>query len=323
MLRRLLFLTALLAASPAHAVDEKAMNEAVRRNHIVPAYAQLSAATGAFADLAAKGCADREALRGGFEATVNAWEGVQHIRFGPAEWFDRGARFEFWPDPRDIVGRQLAGIFTKRQIPAFEDSSVAIQGLTALERVLWDDDGRKLADSFVCRWVSAATAGLAAMARDMEAEWRADKFFATRPAVDSARDVFKALHLAVELVADHKLARPLGANAAAARPHLAEFWRSRLSGQAVAANLDAAADLFAAMVPFVPDQALADEVTRRLSALRAKARGLDLDAGFADPAARPEIDGLRKDLRALKELLATRMTAVLDLPLGFNGLDGD
>lgn len=319
----LILVLALLGAASAHALDEKAMAEAVRTQHIVPAHARLAAATGALAALAAKGCTGRAALRDAFSASVVAWQGVQHLRFGPAEWFDRGQRFEFWPDARNVVGRQLAELFARRRMPDFEGGSIAVQGLTAIERALWDEDGRKLADEFACNWLAAATVRLAAMAREMDAEWRADKYFASRPAVDSARDVFKALHLAVEIVADHKLARPLGASPAAARPQLAEFWRSRLSGAAVAADLEAAAGLFAAMAPFVPDRPLAADVARRLSAARDRARGLDLDAGWANPAVRPAIEALRRDLRALKEILATRMTASLDLPLGFNGLDGD
>lgn len=319
--RLALFLLAI--ATPAQATDYKAIAADAAQRHILPAYETLARATDAFAASAENGCADVARLRRDYAAAALAWQSAQHLRFGPADWFDRAARFEFWPDTRNVVGRQLADILAKRELPDAKTASIAVQGLTPLERVLWDDDGKKLDGDFACRYAGATAAHLAAMAREMAAEWRADKFFAERPAVDSARDVFKALHLAVELVADHKLARPLGPNAANARPRSAEFWRSHLSGPAVAANLAAAADLFAAIAPHVADQALAADIARRLAAAQTRAKALDLDAGWAAPSIRPAIEALRKDLLALKEILATRLTADLDLPLGFNGLDGD
>ncbi len=323
MRKTLLAFCFLAFAAPAHATEYKAIAADAARGHILPAYERLAGATAEFADAAGKGCADIAGLRRRFAAATLAWQGAQHLRFGPADWFDRAARFVLWPDTRNVVGRQLTDVLAKRELPDFKTASVAVQGLTALERVLWDDDGKKLADDFACRYLGAVAAHLASIARDMESDWRADRFFATRPPVESARDVFKALHLAVELVADHKLARPLGPNAANARPRLAELWRSRLSGPAVAANLAAAVDIFAAMAPHVSDTALAADITRRLAAARDRAKTLDVDAGWAAASIRPSIEALRKDLLALKEILATRLTADLDLPLGFNGLDGD
>lgn len=323
MRKILLALILLAVAAPAQATDYKAIAAGAARGHILPAYERLSRATAAFAAETGKGCADVAGLRRSYAAAVLAWQGAQHLRFGPADWFDRAARFALWPDTRNVVGRQLAEILAKRELPDFKTASIAVQGLTALERVLWDDNGRKLADAFACRWTGAVAAHLAAMARDIESDWREDRFFATRPPVESARDVFKALHLAVELVADHKLARPLGPNAANARPRLAEHWRSHLSGPAVATNLDAAVDIFASIAPFVTDTRLAEDIARRLDAARDRAKPLDLDAGWANLAIRPGIETLRKDLLALKEILGTRLAADLDLPLGFNGLDGD
>src|SRR3546814_8760499 len=61
---------------------------------------------------------------------------------------------------------------------------------------------------------------------------------------DATLDLFKSLYTAVELIADHELARPLGGSIDQARPHLAEAWRSQRSMRNIVINLKAAQDLY-------------------------------------------------------------------------------
>ena len=143
---------------------------------------------------------------------------------------------------------------------------------------------------------------------------------------EATLDLFKSLHTAVELVADHKLARPLGESAKAARPRLAESWRSETSLANVSANLRAARDLFDRLRPGVSDAALVNEIIARFDAAAAAA---DAAARIARngrrrsrPAAR-RCERLRREALALKRLIAERLTVALDLALGFNALDGD
>src|SRR5690606_27056501 len=144
-----------------------------------PAYAQLAAATAALDEAARASCSDVPRLQAAWREAMAAWQGVQHLRFGPGELFQRNARFAFWPDARDVAGRQLTALFAKREADAltprsFAIGSVAVQGLTALERALFEPDGAaKLAqDDYRCAWLRAASANVAGMARETEAEWR-------------------------------------------------------------------------------------------------------------------------------------------------------
>ena len=80
---------------------------------------------------------------------------------------------------------------------------------------------------------------------------------------------------------------------------------------------------------FVRDVAQAPEIDTRLR------RGLDqciaavdkipvpLDSAVKSGRARPAVERLRKEVRALRHLVAEQLTTALDLPLGFNALDGD
>ena len=50
---------------------------------------------------------------------------------------------------------------------------------------------------------------------------------------------------------------------------------------------------------------------------------VSLDLAVKSQRARPAVERLLKDVRALRHLVAEQLTTALDLPLGFNALDGD
>lgn len=332
-----LFLSSLaLAPAGAAAIDYAGLNRAAVEGHVLPGYARLAQAGVGLDKAAQASCGDLAGLQREWRTTMLAWQGVQHLRFGPASWFNRHDRFAFWPDPRNVTQRQLAELFERETLPDLVTASVAVQGLTALERELFDpEEAAKLATQpFRCAWLRAVAANLAGMARDMEHDWRTryaklfveaggGKDVAYAEPKEATLELFKALHGAVELVADHKLARPLGTAGREARPRLAQYWRSASSGAAIAADLAAARGLYARMDPFVPDRGLAADLQSRFAALMAAAEGFDLDAALADPAGRTKAETLRAASLELKRMLAERLTASLEIPVGFNALDGD
>lgn len=335
-----------LAAEP----DYRAINTDATKRHILPRYAALADATGGL-DAAAKAFCAAPAqgkiapLQDAWRRGMAAWQDAQHLRFGPVEYFNRLPRFAFWPDPRNVTQRQLAELFDKRDVQAMTaeklvSGSVAIQGFSALERELFDptESAKLAAEPFRCQWLQAVTQNITAMARDIQADWN-------RPPQDYARkliaadgegspyhqpseatlDLFKSVYTAVELVADHKLARPLADRIAAAKPRLSESWRSEASLANVKANLAAARDLYASLGPGVPDATLRGEIAQGFDAAIASANAVavPLEKAVADAGARPQVEKLRRDASTLKRLLAEKMAPALGLPLGFNALDGD
>ncbi|MEL3888832.1 imelysin family protein [Ferrovibrio sp. MS7] len=339
MMRYWLATLLLLFTLPAHAApDYAAINKAAVEKHILPRLDALQQATQAFAANAAKGCDDLDTLRQGWRQANLAWQNLQHIRFGPVLLFNRLQRFAYWPDPRNSVARQMAELFAAGKLPDFGIGSIAVQGLTALERELFDaaEVTKLRAEPFRCQWVQAAASNLATMASDVRADWGAgrgyaEQFIAAKGNLvvyagpdEATQDLFKSLHTAIELVADHKLARPLGKTPREQKPMAAEYWRSGQSGAAIAINLAAARDLFAqAIAPNLADKAQAAELSRRFEDLAQRTHGLDFESALANPAQRAMLDKLRADAGALKNLLAEKLAPALDIQVGFNALDGD
>ncbi|MPZ34671.1 MAG: hypothetical protein GEV13_27420 [Rhodospirillales bacterium] len=366
--RILVVLALAVAALPALAATEddyRALNRSIVAGHVLPrlaAFARATAALRGTADLAcaARAPADVTALRQAFVLAMDAWEAIQHVRFGPVEFFSRRSRIFFWPDPRNSVGRQLGALLENGSPQAITEQSiaresVAVQGFPALERLLYDEGlaarltARTAAGAdTACAVVRAIAANLATMARDIDAAWsQGDDAYARyldQAGPEHVRfhhhrevtlELFKSLHTAVEFVADHKLVRPLGASIQAARPRLAEAWRSGRSLANIRTNLAAAQALYvgtgggASVSSFVREIAgereLDELLTRAFAQTLATVEGIpgSLGAGVASAASRRPLDKLLRETRALKALLAQRLAPVLGVPVGFNALDGD
>lgn len=332
------------------------MNATIVERHVLPRFAALADA-GAALEQAAAAFAEapddrgRAQLRVAYGAMSDAWQGVQHLRFGPTELFMRSSRLMFWPDPRNNVGRQLDALLAAKDSAAFlpealETQSVAVQGIPALERLLVGEDSVGLIDDTEdAKLRRAAILGVARViadqARGADQDWRGG-------AVDYARlmktpgpdndvyrtpeeatvELFKALHLAIEVVADRKLTRPLGESADKARPRLLEQWRSGRALGNIRIDLAAALDLWrAGMADVVRDRdpGLAKAVEDGLTAAIATAAEIEmpLDEALTDAAGRELVQRLIDEAEAAKTLLANRVAPVLGIPLGFNALDGD
>ena len=359
-----LVLAAHMPAQAATEADYLALNKSVVAGHILPrmsAFAEAAAGLPMAADkaCASRGAADIKALQAAFVAAMDGWEGIQHVRFGPVEFFSRGSRLFFWPDPRNSVGRQLGELIAKKAPSeiteeAISKDSVAVQGFPALERLLYDEGAAaRLAAKTpeadkLCAATRAIAANIATMAREMNAEWSqgADAYALDleKAGPEHVRfmrhrevtlELFKSLYNAVELVADHKLARPFGASLQAARPRLAEAWRSQRSLANIRLNLAAAQALYSSdgkgenLSAFLRDVAgeteLDELLTRAFAQTLATAQGISttLEAGVADAKTRPQFDKLSREVKALKALLAQRLAPALGVPVGFNALDGD
>lgn len=350
----LLLLTVISA--PALALDTaayRAINRNAVERHILPRYDALAAAMAGLAAESRRFCAAPSGsglapLQQAYNTAVDAWQDIQHVRFGPIDLFFRSQRIAFWPDARNTISKQMAEMLSQRDPDALSaerlaKGSVAVQGLPVLERLLFGRDAERLLSGdqavFRCQYTVAISSNLAGMAGDTVKEWRSGappyalavtdvrhsdgRYVETK---DATLDLFKSLYTAVELVADHKLARPLGASLEQARPRLAEAWRSERSMRNITRNLQAAADLYRqAFAPAMTDAELDTEIRSAfdMAGAAAQAIRLPLEAAVQDRAMRDRVETLAAQVIVLKNLLLQKLPIAIDVPVGFNALDGD
>jgi len=362
MIRAISACILLLVATPALALEDADYAAAVvstAKGTIIPGYqafgytakdmqARLEALCKAPADDTLKNAQQQ------FAALTTAWARIQYISFGPIFEHQRAFRIEYWPDKRNVVGRQLAEVLKKQEHAALEPerfatTTVGVQGLPALERMLFGDDAiselKGAGAAFRCGLFAAISNNLETIARDVVTGWtEGDSAFLARiehPSEDdeelpSGRDaagrLLNDLLTATIAMRDMKLLAPLGTSLAKAKGQNAEYWRSGQSVAVLAANLDGWRALFgtdqglggllAAQPngkPVADDvSAAADQAAKALAEIT-----LPLDKAVADSAQRKRVEAFAVQLVKLRDLLAGPVTTTLNLPVGFNALDGD
>ena len=314
----------LLLAAPALADVEEVVED-----HVLPGHAAFAGAARELAEAAGEDCAP-EGLRGPWNAAFDAWLGVSHLRFGPAEEEGRAQAVLFWPDERDATGRALGRLLAEENPAALtpqamREASVAARGLLALERLLHEEPYEE--GDRACDVVRAIALELAATADALRSGWR-DHAALLRTAgepgnaaylgeAEARAALYGALATGLEFVEDQRLGRPLG-SFERPRPARAEAWRSERSARNVALSLAALRELAATLAD-------APETLAALDRAVAAAEGLNDPAlaGVADPASRIRVEAVRTRVREAREAAADEIGGALGVAPGFNALDGD
>ena len=334
-MRRLL--AALLLAAAAGTAAAQGLDAAggrLRQEVLLPLYAGYLEQARAFAAVAPDCAGDwREPMRAAYTDSVLAWRRLEAAGTGPAVAGDTPSTVYFWPDKHGTAGRQLAAALRDRD-PALTEAaglaakSVGLQSLATLEVLLYGDRIPEQADAFACRYAQAIAEFQAELATKLADAAPGD------PATDGAvaETMFRGMQGTLDVLIALDLERPLGADLAAARGERARAWRSGLSLPLLVAALDTvervytAPGAFATMIQSSAELSAFDAVLRgRLQAARAAASeiGEPLHLAVADPAARPAVERLLEELRAVRRLLQERLAPALGLAAGFNALDGD
>jgi hypothetical protein len=294
----------------------------------------------------------RRAAAASFAGTLRAWSGLDFFRFGPVMHGHRLERVFFWPDPRATTSRQLNQVLAAREAKLLEPGalarqSVAVQGLTALEILLFDDKeplgaGTEEPVRYRCAFARAIASNLNAIAVEMKTGWTGDDGFRIKmlttgsdnvlykDSSETARDVVKAIATGLDLCSNRfVIPELLAVQMTPPKTVRLPFERAKLGSEFLQASLTALSEEFeivslAAYIPpekpwmakFLPDawKALLRDATQ-LERLRAEERGSEA-----------HLTALRKmkfDLSGIRQIIVRELAPNADLTLGFNELDGD
>jgi predicted lipoprotein len=277
---------------------------------------------------------------------MDDWMGIQHMRFGPVDLYLRYSRYQLWPDKHGTGAKQLKSLladqpFEQLTPDRFPYTSVAVQGFTSLERLLFPTQldlasfGAAKQPSFQCELVTAIASNLANISEGIVHDWTTGKI-AYREQIQSAQggnDYFESseevssrllndLYTQLQSIVDQKLMRPLENH----QLRRAESWRSRRSLRNIELNLQGIEALYrVGFSPLATDQTLDAEIKaafadaiQSIQAVKSPLYEIPKDSESLELVQR-----VLADCRKLKSLIATRLTVALNLPLGFNSLDGD
>jgi len=286
-------------------------------------------------------------LKARFAAVSKDWSAVEFITFGPVMLSLRPDRFNLFPERRNAVGRSVAEIVAdptdeRLQPERFFRLSAAVQGLPALERVLYDEGAvEALAagpeSARRCALGLAIANNLATIATELRSGWgnesegllaqlvagKSDPVFFPDPNALLSQ-IVTDLAGAYQRVVDQRLLVVLGKNADEAKPLLADRRRSGLSKATIVASIDSAGALAAQLAQGL-DGKSRESLTTLLDAAQAAAAGLPDDIGEAATTAkgRRTLEGAVAAFKAAQAGIASPLASGLGVPLGFNALDGD
>jgi hypothetical protein len=338
LLAAALALPASAFAQGAPGVDAPGIVAAALDRHILPGYARLTDETEDLAQAAEAGCAaDDPGLRTAFHDAFDAWMGVSHLTFGPAEEENRLFALAFWPDARGMTPRALMGLIEASDPVAenpeeFATVSVAARGFYAIEFLLYDERISGAGDAaYRCTLVQAVARDINATATDLRAAWEErfaglmrtagenDRF---RSRDEALRTLFGALDQGLEFTADLRLGRPLG-TFDRPRPQMAEARRSGRSLVHVVLSLEALEELALILSHDLPETQDALRVAFATAQERAEMLDDPILAGVADPQGRIRVEVLQQRVAEIRDLARAELGPALGVAAGFNSLDGD
>jgi len=350
---KLLFTSlAALALGACAPQDPQAVTSAALASQVIlPTYSQWVDADRQLAQSALAFCQGTESLdkaRADFLAAQKAWAALQPLLIGPLAEGNRAWSVQFWPDKKNLVGRQVEQLVATGgalDAAALAKASVVVQGLSAYEYILFDskpeiaDAARKAS---YCPLLVAIGEHQKALAEDILASWKRDdgmlaqltKFPNQRYADshEAIADLLRAQVTALDSL-KKKLGAPMGRQTkGVAQPYQAEAWRSQSSLKSLQASLSAAQAVWngvdgkglRALLPS-DQKPLADKID---AAYGAAAQALNdnpktLTELLADPAGQQTLDGIYERLNTVHRLHEGELARALNIQLGFNANDGD
>jgi predicted lipoprotein len=284
-----------------------------------------------------------------FRDTALAFARIELIRVGPIMEENRAERLLFWPDRKGIALRQVQGILAEKDETATDpvtlrDKSVAVQGLGALEFVLFGTDAETLTGqdgNFRCRFGLAIARNVETVAQELATGWYRPDGVAQhllapsagnadyRTPIEALEELVGQLSHGLEAVRDTRINPFIATADKVANPKLALLWRSGLTVPMLQANVDGLRDLFivsgVGLAVAEKDSGLANSIEFEFgNADRALALITSpVEQAVTDPKQAQALNYLVIVTQSLQTLIGEQLSTALGLSVGFSSLDGD
>ncbi len=350
------------AASPANATDasdrEARFAAAVADiidGAIRPGYAAFSETAEAQsvsmqALCAAPGEAALTKARERFAGLAAAWSRVELVRFGPAREDNRFEKLFYWPDRKGRGLKQVQRLLasedeTASQTETLRRKSVAVQGLPALEFVLFGKGSDELARvaGYRCAYGAAIAGAIAANAAEIAESWSGDDGYGAlmraagpdnpsyRTHAEALQALLGAAREQLQVARDLKLLAVISETPDKAKPKRAPLWRSNLTITSLRGNIAGALAFFSAGI----DGLLPEDAARHANSLHFEGRqadgtlaalaesGADWVILASDAETHARLAYLPIPLGGMIRLATETYPGTLGLIVGFNSTDGD
>lgn len=345
-----------MMAGAAFAHVPENLGERLAQQYVRPAMADFAVKTAALhgaldAWCKNEGRTDVTPVRQAFAHTVQAWAGIEFLRFGPLVQENRYEKLAFWPDPRGVVQRQVLALLAAQDPAALKPDalasrSVAMQGLPALEYVLYDTPGlisdsspKTAVNPYACHYAVAVASNVLVIAGELQQAWSDKGRFgqeftspsATNPLYRNQQEVaaeaVKALSTGLEFARNVKLVPALADSSMKSRAKQAAWWRSNMTIPTLIASIQGVNAFYeAGGYQYPPTEVwVGTSFTGELQAAVKTLKGLDqpwLELVMND-ASWKQLSLVSLVLKNAKNIVDQHIAPALGVTIGFNALDGD
>ncbi|MGK0399411.1 MAG: putative lipoprotein [Gammaproteobacteria bacterium] len=343
----------------------RALNVGVLDQIVIPAYRNLSQSAEALNRQAIESCeqpsdASLNLLRDRFTTYVDSWMAIELFRQGPVVYLYRQSRIQYWPDKHDVVSRQLRRLLAEQNVTELAHSefthlSAGVQGITALEVLLYDNKAAELftnttkSGQFRCQFIQAISHNQQVMLQGLNDDWqREDRGYrnlllaenkGSQEPRDTGIDILRLVYGEILAIKLHKLGRPLDNSIDTAKPQRTELWRSGLSQLNIQRNLKTVAQFFEPTSPVnnfynlensgdnqtEPNQSIAEKISQLIAQSKQQLAQLSLpiDESVSDEFNRQILLSVVDSLELVAQQIENYTNVVYQSPLGFNSFDGD
>lgn len=354
----------LLVACGGQTPEQKVL-EHTAQQIILPLYTELNAETGDLVERVDGFCAvpaaeTQLAAQHQWRRSMEAWAGVQPIDFGPLEDNNLRWKLHFWPDRKDLARKKIEAMLagdSELTVERVSTGSVSVQGLAAIEYLLFDQHGGALTrylddiDGRRCQLLQAISNRVEQVTGQLVSQWAGNEQqsgFAvvfSAPGAENPRypddkaalaALLSSLVVGTEVVKRNKLGIPLnnGKGPTTAKPYRLEAWRSQHSLALMQASMKTLENLYRGeegkgLVSYLANQnaiepALLEKIDEGFAAVNGQFSKLQSPLFGQLKKEQPYADlvVLYKQLDGLQRSLS-QLPERLDINLGFNSNDGD
>jgi predicted lipoprotein len=315
-------------------------------DYIIPIYKELNRSAQAMNTSINNLCSNPQNISGAltiarkdFHQTMDAWQFIQNIQFGPIQILMRNYTLQFWPDKKNHVSKHLA-IMLETKDPKtltdaeFNKASVSIKGLPAIERFLFEEDETKQlnAKSFHCQALMKIGAYTANTSKELVDEWQDMKNQFTNATqidgyfeddIEASTTLLKALIEPLEIIRDLKLLRPLGSEFGQQKMKRLESWRSQRSLRNIQINIESLSRFYTGLRNILgsKENTLINEKFNQIL-IQISIINSPIETSIETKIGFKEIKHLSDSLKTLHALLENAVSNQ-GIHLGFNSRDGD
>lgn len=277
-------------------------------------------------------------LQSSYKRALNAWGYVQVYNWGPSIEEDLFPSLYYWPDKKNITGRQL-NLVLNQEAPdlldhdSFSTASIALTGFNTLEQLLFDKE-LITSSTYACELTEALTASIVSRVTRLNSAWSSQLSRAQPNEVLTMAQVIEGVNEALLTAHQRKLNMVIGDRFEDRRPRLGEAWRSRESLNLIHQNVNAIRDVLTTRRDNAPsildqieavDSEVAMDIVYQLTSLD---RLLSTTSGslydsIDQPSYWRRLRLLEGSLQALQLTIAGSLSQALGITFGFSSSDGD